>query len=298
MKQDTSKKAETVKKATPRLFTKKPAEVVPEIIGADTAQPPAKAKKEKPVIPESQIVKHAGDMLPLEMLQSSIKRDLLIAGRLEKASAMVSIKVGLALNAGKDMLRHGEYEPWLESQFGGDFGSRKAQYYSKLAKIFVAENRANLALPAPKETGNWLAVRDEGSDLAIAVSEFVGDLSLAELLDKHKIKAVKKTGGYRPSETMLNRFLQDHKTLTGIPFDAWTEEQRNEFRKWADEHNEGDSTEARAMAAEGAWHVIRKSLLDHGVDRKTWMLLGRETLQQSYDILSDVAKILGKALKA
>ena len=271
-------------------------EVTPEIVNIKQTIPPKKTEK-KEADDATQIVRHSGDMTSLETLQSSIKRDLMIAGRLDKASAMVGVKIGLALNAAKDMLKHGAYEPWVGFQFGSDFGSRKAQYFSKLAKVFVSESKTSLALPAPRETGNWLIQHDEGSDLATAVSTFVGDLSLAELLDKHKIKAVKKTGGFRPSETMLNRYLQDHNELLGIPFDAWNKEQRDAFRKWADENNDGNSAEARAMAAEGAWHIIRKSLQEHGIDRKSWPLLTRDTLQESYDMLTSVAKLLGKAIK-
>lgn len=245
------------------------------------------------------IVRNEADLPGLAVIEDSIRRDIQIGGQLDKASAMVSIKIGLALGAAKVMLRRGEYEPWLENKFGAAFGKRKAQYCQKLANIFSREMQGKLVLPAPKETGNWLAVQNEGSMLAQNVAEFVGELSFSELLEKHRIKIAKARGGWRPSDMLLNRFVgEERKDLAGIDFEAWSPEHKEEFRAWSDSNDDSDSAEARAMAAEGTWNGIRMQLEEHGMARASWKLLGEGDLQNIADVLKDVYDDINKALKA
>ena len=52
-------------------------------------------------------MKHEGDLAAINIIESGIRRDLNLGGQLDKASAMVSIKIGIALNSAKDMLRRG-----------------------------------------------------------------------------------------------------------------------------------------------------------------------------------------------
>lgn len=243
------------------------------------------------------IVRKSEDLPSLEIIESGIIRDLLLASRLDKASAMISIKIGIALNSAKTMLRSGEYGPWIGAKFGDKFGMRKAQYCAKLANVFATAQQGRLALPAPKEAGNWLAVQNEGSALFSCVEQFVGDMTFAELLEHHHIKIAKEKGGWRPSEILLNRFVMDHKDLVGVPFESWTEEQKDEFRAWADANNDGNSAEARTMAAEGAWASIRGSLEEHGMSRASWKLLSHKALADTADVLKDVLADIQKALK-
>ena len=58
------------------------------------------------------IVKREEDNESLARLEMSIQRDIQLSSRLDKAGAMVAIKIGLALRSAKDLLRHGEYGPW------------------------------------------------------------------------------------------------------------------------------------------------------------------------------------------
>ena len=119
-----------------------------------------------------------------------------IVARLDKAGAMVAIKIGLALRSAKDLLRHGEYGPRVRSRFGNVFSERKGQYYLKLAKAFLqSEAGAALLMPPPSEAGNWLVLADDGSQLHASVDAFVGDMTIAELLDKYGVRPQTK-GGY------------------------------------------------------------------------------------------------------
>jgi len=260
----------------------------------------AKPVKEKVDNPENLpvlIVKHEQDLAALDIIESGIKRDIEISKQIDKGSSMISIKIGLALNSAKEMLRHGEFGPWVDLKFGEAFGTRKSQYCTKIAKVFVKATQGRLELPAPRETGNWLAVQNDGGQLRAVVEEFIGDLTFPELLEKHHIKAVKKVGGWRPSELMTARYVMDNKALVSIPFEDWTSEQKDDFRTWADEHNDGNSAEAQKMAAEASWQSIRSSLEDHGMSRASWKLLSQAQLQDTADVLKDVLADISKALK-
>lgn len=182
-------------------------------------------------------------------------------------------------------------------QFGPLFGAKKARNCSRLATAFEKEMQGRLALPTAKEAGNWLAVQNEGSQLFKSVSEFVGELSFTELLEKYHIRTPKDKGGWRPSEFMINRYVIEHKDLIGVPFADWSDEQKDDFRAWADKNNDGDSAEARGMAAEGAWAGIRRSLEEHGMSRASWKLLSQQDLQNTADVLKDVLADISKALK-
>jgi len=132
----------------------------------------------------TQIVKYQADAPVLTSIESSIKRDIQLAGKLDKAGAMIAIKIGLALDMAKRMIGHGFYEAWMKAKFGDIFSARRGQYYLKLAQKFQqTEYYRHLELPEKSEMGNYLAVSDESSDLGNAVSSFVGDLSINELMD-------------------------------------------------------------------------------------------------------------------
>jgi len=262
----------------------------------------AKAKAEKAEGVENEnlpvpIVKRAEDMSALDIIESGIRRDLMLGTQLDKASAMVQIKVGIALNSAQQMLRHGEYGPWLETKFGAQFGAKKARNCARLSAAFEKEMLGRLELPAAKEAGNWLAVQNEGSQLFKSVSEFVGELSFTELLEKYHIRTPKDKGGWRPSEFMVNRFVMEHKELIGVPFSDWSDEQKDAFRDWADKNNDGDSAEAKAMAAEGSWGTIRRNLEEHGMGRASWKFLSPKSLQDTADVLKEVLADINKALK-
>ena len=253
-----------------------------------------------PVGPEAALAltKRADDAPSLERLEASIMRDISLSSRLDKAGAMVGIKIGLALQSAKSLLRHGEYESWVASRFGGAFSERRAQYYAKLASSFLrSDEGATLALPAPRDAGNWLVVADEGSALQAAVEDFVGDMTIGELLDKHGVRPAKRKGGWRPAEWLVRQYQDENPHLKNKVFDVWSKEDQEKFKEWQEKQVDGDDTAARRMAAEGAWHSIRAQLAEHGITRKSYALLPLDQIEQTRDIIAMVAKEMAKALK-
>jgi len=266
--------------------TRKPSlAVTPEVVpGAPAALAPA--------------LRHEDDKDSMLRLEASIKRDIALSGKLDKAGAMVCVKIGLALQAGKSLLRHGEYESWVVSAFGEVFSARKAQYYAKLSASFLrSQQGAALALPPPREAGNWLVVADDGSALQQAVEAFVGDQTIGELLDKHGVRPARAKGGWRPASWLVRQYQADHPDLQGKPFDTWTQEQQAEYRTWQEKQVAGDDAAARRMAAEGTWASIRATLSDHGIGRKSFMLLPRRQMEETRDLCALIVKEMSKALK-
>ena len=244
-----------------------------------------------------QFLKHPNDETSLCTIESSIMRDIQLSAKLDKAGAMVSVKIGLALIAGKAMLRHGQYDSWVSSKFGSVFSDRKARYYSKLADVFLTSTEGGkLLIPPPREAGNWLVVSDEGSQLQQSVEAFVGDMTFAELLDKHRIKPAKQKGGWRPAAWLVKQYQEEEPHLANRPYEVWTQEDKEAFKVWQEKQIDMDDSAAERMAAEGTWHKIRELLSEHGIGRKSWAMLPKEEQSDMHDILVSVARDIKKVL--
>ena len=131
----------------------------------------------------------------------------------------------------------------------------------------------------------------------MAVSDFVGDLTIGELLDKHNVRPTKTRGGWRPAEWLVTQYQQENPHLANKVFDLWPKEDQDKFRIWQEQQVGGDETAARRMAAEGTWHTIRGMLSDHGIARKSYALLPEAQLEQTRDIIALVNKDIGRAMR-
>jgi hypothetical protein len=300
-----SKQNKAGKDVATKTTSKAAVKTAAEALAEHRANQAAQAPVEPDVLPPGvgaqgrmELTKRPDDFSALERLEASIQRDIQLSGRLDKAGAMVGIKIGLALQAAKALLRHGEYEGWVASRFGDAFSERRAQYYAKLAASFMrSAEGGQLAMPLPREAGNWLVVADEGSALQKSVEAFVGDMTIGELLDKHGVRPAKAKGGWRPAEWLVAQYQGENPHLANKVFDVWPKEDQEKFREWQAKQVDGDDAAARRMAAEGAWHGIRAQLSDHGIARKSFALLPAEQLEQTRDIVALVMKELNKALK-
>ena len=231
-------------------------------------------------------------------IETSILRDIGMSRRLEKAGAMVAIKVGLALDAAKDMIRGRCYEAWVEEKFGSAFGKRRARDFRGLAVAFRSSAEAKtLELPPLRDRGNWLVRSDDGSELCNAVSTFIGDLNTTELLEKHGIKAPKKKGGYHPKEEYVLLYQQEHPDLKGVAFEEWAAEDRQDFMEWQAREVGEDDGAAVGMTAGVTWRRLAGELAEHGLSRKSWCYLDAADLENVVDVLRSVAGEMAKALK-
>lgn len=112
---------------------------------------------------------------------------------LENEAALRAVFTGLALNRIKFSMERGTWMPWLKDN-AKEVGQRQANYYMKLAIVFLVKTRA-----AKTEmlvlAGDRVELSDHsGAALAKKAESFVGDLSLNELLEKHGIKGLTRGG--------------------------------------------------------------------------------------------------------
>jgi len=290
---------------------KKPAAKKPAA-KKDTAKKPAKNPAKKPeakreVLEPEVISKDEGSKAfqvslrnntyvgPLASVESCIKRDIDLMSRHEQAAAMVSIRIGLGLVAAKEMVKSKTYGAWLDNTFGESFSKRKAQYCSKLAKVFLdSDESKTLVMPETQEKGNWLIMRDDGSDLADSVSNFIGDQTLAELYDKYKIKPTSTKGGFRPASWLLKIYVEEHPELKNRPFDIWAQSEKEKYVEWQGKHTEGDNTASKRLAAEQSFEGIRLMVSNHCLTRKSHSLIDKSQAQVIYDVLTDAAAEIKK----
>jgi hypothetical protein len=256
--------------------------------------------KDDPIVLPSeaaQIVRYKADAPVLSSIESSIRRDIQLAGKLDKAGAMIAIKIGLALDMAKRMIDKGFYEAWMKAKFGDIFSTRKGYYYLKLANKFqLTDHYRHLQLPEKAEMGNYLAVSDESSDLGNAVAAFVGDLSINELMDKHGVKS-KIPGGWHPADRDMEAFVRDYPELRGKPFETWAEADKEKFKSWMTQQQAGDMEFGKKINAEGFWAKAIIDIRTKGLTEKTWSLVDTKILVDLHSALGELHKVIGAAVK-
>lgn len=284
------KETKPATKAAKNEAPKKAAPLEPDVLPPETPKTATTAHA---------LIVRPGDESALKAIELSIQRDIQIGKRFEKGAAFASIKIGMGLLNAKKLLGNGNYGRWVEMKFGKQMCARSLYYSLRLAQTFVndAANK-QLALPAPRDSGEWLAVTDEGSQLALAVDAFVGDNTLSELYDKHGIRSKKEKGGFKPSQTMVDQFILDgHKNLAGKPYEMWDNETQQAFREWYDKQIEVDPKARNVENATAAWFSIRNQITNNAITNKTWAYLSETDLSETADTLARVAAEMKKALK-
>ena len=242
------------------------------------------------------MLKHPGSGAQLRDIELFIERGLSTSRKLDAASTFTAISIGTALDAAKAIIKTGFYEKWVETTFP-NLSSRMAQYYCNVSKVFMRETDRNLALPPPKEIGTFLMRADQDSgQFAEAVRNFIGDLTLAELMDKHHIKPKKIKGGFKPSVYLVKRYQDEHAYLANKPYEVWGEKDQGDFLAWMKLECDDKSTET-IIAAEAVWTSIRDTLTEHGSRRKSFAFLSKDQMSEISGILGLVKGNIDDALK-
>jgi hypothetical protein len=140
------------------------------------------------------------------------------------------------------------------------------------------------------------ADQDRGQ-FAEAIRSFIGNMTMAELLDKYRIKPKKDKGGYRPSNYLVAIYQSEHAHLQHKPFEVWPESDQTDFMEWRTRQVADDNGLAIIEAAESTWTTIRNTLTVEGISNKSFSVLPRAHIEDLYDIVELVAKNLKDALK-
>lgn len=135
----------------------------------------------------------------LDVMKASAIRQIELIRKQEADSAMRAILVGFALIRIQASMP-GAFTRWLKNDFK-EQGYRQSRYFMALCLHFLEQTKAVkpefLAVP-----GDQLALSIESAEgccreFMDQVVEYVGDLSLNELLNREHIKDAKKLGGKR-----------------------------------------------------------------------------------------------------
>lgn len=311
-KESKKQKKAVTKKAVTKPAVKKTAKAAPYDLEEarkilDAAQPKKEValtpeimpKEEMAVLPTdiAQIVRYKCDEQVLNSIESSVRRDIQLASKVDKAGAMLAIKIGLALNEADRIIATGFFEAWMSQKFGDIFSTRRGYYYRKLAKKFQhTEQYKGLLLPEKGELGNWLAVSDEQSELGAAVSLFVGDMSINELMDRHGVKS-KLKGGERVSDRDMEAFVRDYPELRGKPFETWADADKEQFRVWRSQQMNDQTDFHKRTTTEAFWSKTVVDLVSRGLGEKTWRICDDNILKNLYKALGDLHEELAVVLK-
>lgn len=249
-----------------------------------------------PESPAESLLRNADDEQRLVNIKVFIERGLANSKKITVADTFNGVTIGMALRAAKDMIKKGMYEKWVETEFP-NFSERQAQYYGKLADVFLRETGGTVALPPPKEVGTFLMRADqEDSPVALAVRNFVGDMTMAELLDKHHIKPKKAKGGFRPGNYLVARYQAEHDHLQNKPFEIWPDADKAAFQEWSDKEIQENGSAQTITAAEGVWTNIKKMLVEYGLKRESFAVLTKAQLEDINETLVSVGKKVKAAL--
>lgn len=271
----------------------------------DTGKPVKKEKADAvalrgdvlpPESPAESMLRNTDDEQRLDNIKVFIERGLAASRKITCADTFNGVTIGMALRAAKDMLKKGMYEKWVETEFP-NFSERQAQYYGKLADVFLRETGGTVMLPPPKEVGTFLMRADqEDSPVTVAVRQFVGDMTMAELLDKYRIKPKKAKGGFRPGNYLVARYQAENAHLQNKPFEIWPDADKAAFQAWSEREVAENGSAQTITAAEGVWTNIKQMLVEHGLKRESFAVLTKAQLEDINETLVSVGKKVKAAL--
>jgi hypothetical protein len=111
---------------------------------------------------------------------------------LDRGAAQIGLRVGICLEMAKQLIKHGEFGDWQMAVFGADWDERQLRYFHSLGRTFLQQYRH--LLPNAKSDRKLLTAEDIEPDTIMPTNlegparEFIGEKTLADLLDEHGIK--------------------------------------------------------------------------------------------------------------
>jgi len=130
------------------------------------------------------------ESLPMLQTVTDAMHGLLIT--LDQGAAHIGLRVGICQEIAKQLVKHGEFEHWRDAIFGLAWSDSQLSYFHSLGKTFLQKYRH--LLPNAKSDRKLLSAGDIEPETIIPPNlegparEFIGDKTLADLLDEHGIK--------------------------------------------------------------------------------------------------------------
>lgn len=207
--------------------------------------------------------KDPGSLLSAAMEQ--INADYVRFQEVEKEATFLMLRIGLSMEAAKEILPHGQFKKWAESHLTIKY--RHALRFRKLAQVFIEAQQLEadqIALLAdPSHSQDALASR-----LQQMAGEFLGEKTQGELFEEYGIR-------FRDKQ---KKQIQPPKDLPEIP----------------------DGETKAHLAAKGVWVDVADQINKYGLDRETSCLhhLRLNELQDLNGVLIDLKAQVESMIKA
>ena len=147
------------------------------------------------------------------------------------------VMIGHELNQAKETIKHGEFEQWVEEEFG--LSARTQLDWRDFSKLFLEELEKRKALPTVGKSasfallGKTVPKKAIESILEIAPAIMDGKGYIQFVRDIKLLREPAEPGGYRPDPEMVAAFLAEkHADMVGTLYAALPEKIQAEFRKW------------------------------------------------------------------
>lgn len=148
----------------------------------------------------------------LDPVAAQINEEFAVYEDLEKQATMSMLKIGIALEAVKEQLPHGQLQKWIAANLTISY--RHAKRFRELAIVFIKAQQIDpsemLALVDPENSKAAL-----GDKLRQMAFEFLGDKTQAELFAEYgiQVREQKQLGGKRDTDKEPKLSLADKKRL-------------------------------------------------------------------------------------
>ena len=229
----------------------------------------------------------------LSEFENAIRVTMVKTLRAETAVAMNSVLIGIALARAEAIFEEG-YLKWVEYKLGDLFGRRKAFYCKKLGDIFYrSEEWKTIKAPPVRELGGWLVRENEyESPFKKALANFVGDMNLTALMEKHGVCIPKAKKEWVPHKLYVDQYtrMEEHRHLADIPYTQWDAEEKEAFKAWYDEETKDQKGHhaTKVETARKTWERLGDELIEEGLTEKTWAYIPPEMRKSVLVILKDV----------
>ena len=206
---------------------------------------------------------YARDKESADLLQgvTDTIRELLDA--LDRGAAQIGLRVGICQEIAKQLIKHGEFEDWQMASFGSDWTERHLRRFHALGKKFLQQHRH--LLPNAKSDRKLLSAGDIEPETIIPANleeparEFIGEKTLADLLDEHGIMK-RPTGRPRGGDHGGGKAMHE-KSLT--PEDINRESAREQWHELVSNLRAFIFTHKKLGYLDpGSLHQFRKSLAE------------------------------------
>ena len=234
-------------------------------------------------------------MVNLQSLAKQIDTDFDEYEKHERAAMIFALRIGVAMVLAKEICEHGEYLKWVHKSVL-TIRLTHAYRFRSLAEAFIENQkleRKQMLMLTEAQSDKQDKLRAEQ-----LMFDFIGGRSQAELFKDYGIlvRDPKPKGGNNYLTKFLRENYPEHagKELKELP-----KEIQIAWKKYlaSQEPSPEMALEIEREGSKAAWSIAMGKLCEEALDKKSYIHLSREEMEQYYGLILDVKNELGKALK-